>query len=153
VTDVVSALWHVAMLTSPQPVYNLSDRSDSNQGSINQVLEQIFGIQTTFAGNVASSAVKALGFKSAAEAINDKHMEAWGEMCKAAGIFNTPLTPYLDPELLAHNHLAVDGRLIESTGFQYATPVLTEQALRPQVVTYIEQKLFPPGPSGVAAID
>jgi len=144
VADVCTALWHLATLANPQPVYNLSDRGDSNQGSINQILERIFGIQTAFAGNVASSAVKALGFKSAAEVMNEKHMEGWGTMCKDAGILNTPLTPYLDPELLAHNHLAVDGRMIESTGFQYSMPILTEEAVRQQVSTYVEQRLFPP---------
>ena len=56
--DVCAALWHVATLGSPQPVYNVCDQSDSNQGSINQLLERIFGISTAFAGNVASSAVK-----------------------------------------------------------------------------------------------
>ena len=144
VGDVCAALWHAALLESPHPFYNVCDQSDSNQGSINELLERIFGISTAFAGNVASSAVKALGFKSAAEAMNEKHMEGWGAMCKAAGILNTPLTPYLDPELLAHNHLAVDGRLITSTGFAYSAPQLSEETLRPQVATYVQQQLFPP---------
>ena len=108
--DVCRALWHVALLAAPQPVYNVCDGCDSNQGSINKILERIFGIQTSFVGNVSSAVVKAIGLKSAAEVMNDKHMEGWATMCKAAGILNTPLTPYLDQELLAHNHLAVDGR-------------------------------------------
>ena len=181
--------------------------------------------------------------------MNEKHMEGWATMCKAAGILNTPLTPYLDPELLAHNHLAVDGRwiaspsrarnrrvastqparnrrvantqparnrratgaqppvtttspphapppldhqwtttapplhyhytttapplfhhyttttspllhcttlrgrLITSTGFTYAAPQLTEETLRPQVATYVQQQLFPPLAGGGVSLD
>jgi hypothetical protein len=113
------------------------------QGSINGILEQIFGIQTGFVGNVTSQAVKAIGFRGAAEQANDKHMDGWSEMCKKAGVLNTPLTPYIDAELLAHNHLSVSGRMIESTGFMYAFPQLTEESLRPQLATYIQQGLFP----------
>lgn len=39
-----------------------------------------------------------------------------------SGIENTPLTPYLDKELLYNNGLAVDGSKVEATGFSYAHP-------------------------------
>ena len=70
-------------------------------------------------------------------------MEPWGELCKAAGVLNTPLTPYIDAELLAHNHLAADGRAIESTGFTYSVPHLTAVSLKEQIDVYIAQGLFP----------
>ena len=79
-----------------------------------------------------------------AEDFNDKHMEAWQEMCKAAGITNTTLTPYIDAELLAHHHLCVNGHAIERTGFTYRYPTLTVATLQEQVVTYIAQDAFPP---------
>jgi hypothetical protein len=71
-------------------------------------------------------------------------MEAWEEMCRAAGIAHTTLTPYIDAELLAHNHLAVNGRAIEASGFAYSCPQLTAATLREQVDQYIAQGLFPP---------
>ena len=72
-------------------------------------------------------------------------MDAWQEMCRAGGIANsTLLTPYIDAELLAHNHLAINGSAIEASGFQYAYPNLTAQTLNEQVIAYTEQKLFPP---------
>jgi hypothetical protein len=40
------------------------------------------------------------------------------------GITNTPLTPYIDKELLQHNHLYADGSKIEATGFQYEYPTV-----------------------------
>ena len=69
---------------------------------------------------------------------------AWAAACKAAGISSTPLTPHIDAELLAHNHLACSGALIEGTGFSYAVPHLTPETLREQVDLYVEQRLFPP---------
>ena len=144
VRDVAAACWHVCQLKSPEPIYNLGDKSDSSQGTLATTLEAIFGIKTGFVGTIASHAMKAIGLKKVAEEFNDKHMEAWTAMCKAAGIHNTILTPYIDGELLAHNHLAVNGAAIEKTGFQYAYPQLTPETLKEQVAAYIEQGLFPP---------
>jgi len=144
VRDVAAACWHVCSLAEPAPVYNLADGTDSSQGHVATLLQQLFAIQTGFVGNMASSAMKALGLKRVAEDYNDKHMEAWQEMCKKAGIANTILTPYIDAELLAHNHLCVNGHAIEATGFKYSFPQLTVETLREQVATYIMQGLFPP---------
>ena len=82
--------------------------------------------------------------KRVADDYNEKHMEAWQQMCKSAGIAHTILTPYIDAELLAHTHLAVDGRAIEATGFSYTHPELTASLLREQIDLYIQQGLFPP---------
>ena len=53
---------------------------------------------------------------------NETHMVAWKDTCKAAGVGDTILTPYIDAELLAHNQtcaLTVHGHEIEATGFAY----------------------------------
>jgi len=47
--------------------------------------------------------------ESVTEDINDKHLQPWSELCKNSGVTNTPLTPYLDKELLKDNALSVDG--------------------------------------------
>jgi len=64
-------------------------------------------------------------------------------MCQAAGIASTPLTPYLDPELLYNNSFSVDGSAIESTGFKYNYPNVTEALVREMMQYYVEQNLFP----------
>jgi len=144
VADVCGAMWHAASLPEPAPLFNIADQSFSTQGTINKALEALFGIQTGFAGSMASSGVKLVGLKSFAEGANEKHMAPWAEMCRAAGILNTPLTPHIDAELLANHHLALDGQLITSSGFQYSLPQLTNEVLKEQVNMFIEQKLFPP---------
>jgi hypothetical protein len=30
------------------------------------------------------------------EEINEKHMTPWGEVCQQDGVYNTPLTPYIE---------------------------------------------------------
>ena len=144
VRDVAAACWHVTQLPYRCGLYNLADQSDSSQETLASALQQIFGIQTGFVGSLASSAIKVMGLKRVADDYNEKHMEAWRDMCRAAGIEHTVLTPHIDAELLAHNHLAVDGHAIEATGFSYAYPRLTAETLREQVDAYIKQGLFPP---------
>ena len=67
---------------------------------------------------------------SATEESNEKHLAPWSDACAADGISNTPLSPYLDQELLYNKHLRVDGSRIEATGFGYLQPQPTLQLLR-----------------------
>jgi nucleoside-diphosphate-sugar epimerase len=142
VRDVCKALWHVASKCPVGSIFNLADKGDTTQGTINKYLESIYGIKTGFLGAVMSNMAK-MGMKSVTEEINDKHLRPWSELCKAHGILNTPLTPYLDQELLYNNSLSVDGSKIESTGFTYDVPAVTEELLREQVQYFVEQNLFP----------
>jgi len=142
VNDVAKALWHIATKCPAGEIYNLADKSDTTQGSINDLLEKIFGIKTGFLGDMVSQVAK-LKMKEVTEEVNDKHLKPWSELCKKDGILNTPLTPYLDIELLYNNHLSVDGSKIEKTGFKYDYPQVTEELLRESVNYYAKQKLFP----------
>ena len=75
---------------------------------------------------------------------NDQHLAPWLGLLKAHGIKNTPLSPFLHKQLLLHNHLCVDGTAIEATGFKYAVPEMTDEALREAVQLLIAQGIFPP---------
>ena len=50
-----------------------------------------------------------LNLESVTEDVNDKHLQPWSDLCKQGGVQNTPLTPYLDKELLKDNALSIDG--------------------------------------------
>lgn len=145
VDDVVSALIHLAKAEGIRngDVFNLADSSDSDQGSINALLEQLFGIKTGFQGGLISMMASKLSMRSVAEEANDRHVEPWHEMLKAAGISNTPLSPYIDKELLYDNPLRINGAKIESTGFKYQHPKIANDLLAPQLHTAISMKLFP----------
>ena len=86
-----------------------------------------------------------LHMASATEQSNEKHLAPWSAACQADGISNTPLTPYLDQELLYNKHLHVDGTKIEATGFQYEVPCVTLDLLKEVRVLFIyEDKINPP---------
>jgi len=142
VYDVCKALWHVATRCPVGQTYNLADKSDTTQGSINKHLESIFKIKTGFMGTMVSNVAK-VSMRTVTEEINDKHLKPWSELCKNEEITNSPLTPYLDQELLYNNPLSVDGSKIESTGFTYDYPNLTEALLREQVAYFVDLGLFP----------
>lgn len=100
----------------------------TDQGKINDFLGILFRIDTGFAGTAMSTMAR-LNMKNTVEAVNDKHCQPWSEMCKAAGITNTPLSPFLDQELLYNIPLSVDGSKIESTGFKYQNPTVCDNNL------------------------
>lgn len=143
VKDVVRAMWHCATNVKAPALFNLADKNDTTQEKINKILEELFPIKTGFYGSFVGTMAKGMGFKSIVEDINDKHLKPWSEMCNAAGIAVTPLTPYLDPELLYNNALSIDGTAIEGTGFAYETPKMTTELVRDQLKYYTDQNLFP----------
>lgn len=72
--------------------------------------------------DLASFIVGQLNLSGVVENVNEKHLKPWSDLCKEAGIENTPLSPYLDQELLYNNSLMIDGSAIEATGFAYEVP-------------------------------
>jgi len=117
VNDVVRAIWHLHDHGTSGQIFNLSDKNDTDQGKINQVLEELYGIKTSFLGKTKSSIAKALGMKQLTDMVNEKHLKPWSDLCKSKGILDTPLTPYLDEELLYKCETFINGSFIETTGF------------------------------------
>ena len=117
----------------------------SDQDTIAAHLREIFSIKTGYQGSVISNFAM-LNLDSVTEDINDKHLQPWSELCKSKGITNTPLTPYLDKELLYNNSLSVDGtKITKSLGFTYEVPSVTKDLLLEVIKDFIEVKAFPAG--------
>jgi len=144
VTDVCAALWHLTSNGNLGEVYNLADSNDTDQGSVNKLLEVIFKIKTDFMGSIKSKLATSVAMKTVAETANEKHLKPWSDLCKAKGI-QSPLTPYLDEELLYNNSLSIDGTKITKTGFTYKHPTMTEADLRETVEYFIALGFFPKG--------
>jgi hypothetical protein len=83
--------------------------------------------------------------ESVTEDVNDKHLQPWSDLCKAGDIQNTPLTPYLDRELLKDNALSMDGSKIEKMGFTYNNPEMTEQLVKQVIDEFVNAKIWPSG--------
>lgn len=112
---------------------------------INEIIESIFGIKTDFAGTLISQFAK-LNLESITDDTNDKHLQPWSELCKTGSINNTPLTPYLDKELLKDNALSVDGTKIEKEmKFVYEKPCITVELVREVINEFIETGIWPKG--------
>lgn len=143
VKDVARAIWHLCEKGEAASIYNLADKNDSSQGSISELVCQIFNIEYDFAGSVISNMAR-LNMSVAVEDSNEKHLSPWSEACLRDKIANTPLSPYLDQELLYNNNLCINGSKIESTGFQYEHPELKVEYLREVVDDYVQLGVFPP---------
>jgi nucleoside-diphosphate-sugar epimerase len=143
VQDVCAALWHLTTHGTNGEIFNLADSNDTDQGTINKLLESIFGIKTGFMGSIKSKLATSVAMKTVAETANEKHLKPWSDLCKAKGITNTPLTPYLDEELLYNNAYALDGTKITKTGFNYKHPAVKEETIRDTIKGFIALGYFP----------
>jgi len=143
VVDVCAALWFLNTSGKVGEAYNLCDSNDTDQGNVNKLLESIFKIKTDFMGFLKSKAATSVAMKTVAETANEKHLKPWSELCKAKGIVNTPLTPYLDEELLYNNSYSIDGAKISKAGFAYKHPKMSEGDLRETLDYFIALGFFP----------
>jgi nucleoside-diphosphate-sugar epimerase len=147
VRDVVKALWFLTSKGASGDVYNLADESDSNQGSISDILGELFGIKTGFMGTLKSKLATSIAMKAVAETANDKHLQPWSQLCKDHKIVDTPLTPYLDEELLYNTPLYINGKKIVGLGFKYDFPKVTSQLLTEVIRDFETKNYFPKGVS------
>ena len=143
VKDVARAVWFLCEKGELSSIYNVADKSESTQGTISDLVCQVFNIEYDFAGSVISNMAR-LNMSGAVEESNEKHLAPWSEACARDEIRNTPLSPYLDQELLYNNNLHVNGSKIEGIGFEYEYPQLKVEYLRDVVNDYVKLGVFPP---------
>jgi nucleoside-diphosphate-sugar epimerase len=143
VRDVAKAIWFVTTHGNTGDVFNLADANATDQAKVSAIISRIFRIKTGFHGNVVSQFAK-INFKKVVEQANEEHMQPWGEITAAASISRTPLSPFLEPELLLKHALAVDGRRITQLGFVYDLPAPTEPLLLESLQYWIGVGALPP---------
>jgi nucleoside-diphosphate-sugar epimerase len=141
--DVAKALVFLCHKGDSKAIYNLADKNDTDCGKINDCLEDVFGIKTSFLNALKMAGASAMGTKFLVGFANDEHLKPFSDACKKYGIADTPLTPYLDEELIKEQAIAIDGSKIEKLGFSYDHPKLTADALKAVLDDYIEKKYFP----------
>jgi len=143
VDDVAKALHFLCTHGESGSIYNLADQNDTDQGKVNELLEQIFGIKTKFLNSVKMSMAAQMGSKWLVGFANDEHLKPFSDACKKYGINDTPLTPYLDEELIKETNTAVDGSAIVKLGFKYDHPHVTAESLKEVVQDFIKKRFFP----------
>lgn len=144
VRDVAKALVHLVSNGAVGEVYNLADKFDTDQTKLNAILQTVFGIHIGHLGTIESQASKLLSAESILEEVNAEHAPTWSKMVSEAKLEYSPLTPWLDLEAVSNKSLALDGSHIESTGFKYDHPEVTETLLREEVQYAVSEGWFPP---------
>jgi nucleoside-diphosphate-sugar epimerase len=143
IDDVCAAIWHACTTLEAGTIYNLADSGDTTAGKINTILGRLFGCSTGFRSSLVSRAAS-VNLQYAAEHANNQHIPGWRDVCMESKISNTPLTPYIDAELLSNSNMSINGTAITQTGFTYQHPTCTEDLVRAQVQFHIDQGIFPP---------
>jgi len=141
--DVAKALHFLLTKGNNSAVYNLADPNDTDQGKIHKLLEGLYGIKTDFVNALKMVGASAFGTKFLVSFANDQHLKPFSDACKKYGIMDTPLTPYLDEELIYPNPFSVDGSAITALGFKYDVPAPTVENLRAVLQDYIGKGYFP----------
>jgi len=145
VRDVAKALWFLCINAKSGDIFNLSDQNDTDQGKVNELLEQLYGIKTGFMGQIKSGIASKMSMKMVTEIANDKHLKPWSDLTKENKIADTPLTPYLDEELLLDHSLSIDGSAITKLGFKYDYPKVTADLLKEVIKDFEVKGYFPKG--------
>ena len=183
----MKAIFHACTTLEADNIYNLADKTGTDQGKINAVLGELFGIKTGFHGKMLSNFARVracplisvcllrlhpspfapalpcpalpsalpsprqMAMNTAVDTANEKHLAPWTQLLREHSIEHTPLTPFLDIELLRNNQLSVDGSAVESTGFTYDVPEMTKDTVAEMVTAAIAAKRFPAVAAGLPA--
>jgi len=143
VEDVCRALWHLSQNGVVGAVYNLADKSDTDQKKLNAILEKIFGIKTGTVNFAQSELSKMIATEELVNEVNGETGITWLNLLTEHKIDYSPLSPFLFKENLSNNSMSIDGSAIEKTGFSYKYPNVEEETIRALLKLYIEEKWFP----------
>jgi hypothetical protein len=157
ITDVARGLWSIADWYAVQnrpnwdakamgtiPVFNMVDKGQTSQGTMADIIGQLFGIQTGFQGQLISTFAR-LNMDSVVDDVNDEVLGPWAELLEDAGITRPgPLTPFMEKELLKDTDLSMDGsRLEKVVGFKYEKPAITKELVQAMINSYAKIGWWP----------
>ncbi|XP_059054616.1 uncharacterized protein LOC131848699 [Achroia grisella] len=142
VRDVCAAAWTLGRRADAAGrVYNVVDTADSTQGSLADIVADIFKINHDYYGTAISTLAKT-DIAGVAEDANDKHLTAWADICRRYGLQHSPLEPSAAPDSLSNRHLSLDGsRLHAILPPTVAAP--TRDLLTQVLEDYASMNLFP----------
>lgn len=136
------------------PIFHIVDDSDTTQNSLASVVSSVFGISFSFS-NALQNQVAKFKMQEVAEDINEHHMEGWTKLLMtaadeggdaAAGVVNTPLTPYAHVHQLEKHGFGADGGKIKKVRSASIGPFSSCRLLRPSLnlLSFVASLLRPP---------
>lgn len=150
ISDVSRALFDIANWYSAQgkpnwdaasmgkvPIFNIVDKGQTSQGTMAEIIGQLFGIKTGFQGQLISTFAR-MNMDSVVDDVNDDLLGPWADLLEDAGITRPgPLTPFMEKELLKDTDLSMDGsRLEKVVGFTYEKPKITKELVQEMIDSY-----------------
>ncbi|KAF2855526.1 NAD dependent epimerase/dehydratase family protein-like protein [Plenodomus tracheiphilus IPT5] len=151
IEDLVRALWHGAewyakgpATRRPAPTFNIVDHGNTSQKHTSTIMKEIFGIETGFHGTLISAFAR-LNLDHVVDEVNDETLDPWAELQQQAGISqSTPLSPFMEKELLRDVDLSMDGTAFEKeTGFTYKHEKLTKEGVEEIIKSYKKMNWWP----------
>jgi nucleoside-diphosphate-sugar epimerase len=106
-------------------VFNVVDKGATTQGSMAAIIKQIFNIETGFQNALVNAFAK-MNLESVVDDINDDTLDDWADLQEAAGVKDngSPLSPFMEKELLKDADLSIDGSRFESVvGFRFVRAI------------------------------
>ncbi|CAK1543790.1 unnamed protein product [Leptosia nina] len=142
VTDLCRAIWKVStMPDAVGQIYNVVDEANSSQGSLAEMVAEIFKINHDYYGTAISTLAKN-DIASVAEEANVKHLTAWADICRKYNLEHSPLEPFASTELLLNKQLCLDGSKLRAV-LQMEVPRPTVDKLLAVLQDYASMNLFP----------
>ncbi|KAK3329733.1 hypothetical protein B0H66DRAFT_467914 [Apodospora peruviana] len=127
------------------PTFNVVDKGVTTQGVLAEIIREIFGIETGFQGQLVSTFAK-LNLDSVVKDVNDELMGPWAGLLEEANINlrQTPLSPFMEKELLKDTDLSMDGtRLEQIVGFVYEKPKISKELIEEVIESYKRMNWWP----------
>jgi len=130
IEDAARALWMAAewraandripSASNERVVFNVVDKGATSQGTMANIIKQVFGIETGFQNALVNTFAR-LNLESVVDEVNDDTLDDWADLQEDAGIKGKggPLSPFMEKELLRDTDLSMDGSRFESVvGFR-----------------------------------
>ncbi|KAM3956290.1 uncharacterized protein ACR2FA_009740 [Aphomia sociella] len=142
VRDVCRAVWTLARRgDAVHQVYNVVDEAGSTQGSLADLISEIFKINHDYYGTAISTLAKT-DITSVAEEANDKHLTAWADICRKYELQHSPLEPSAGADSLSNKSLCLDGTKLRAI-VAPEVPAPTAENLLQVLEDYASMNLFP----------
>lgn len=130
--------------TPTAPTFNVVDHGSTSQGTLANIIRDVFGIKTGFQGQFVSQFAR-MNLDHVVDEVNEEILQPWADMLENKGITRPgPLSPFLEKELLKDTDLSLDGSLLEHvTGFQYEHTHFTNDSVKNMVESYEKMNWWP----------
>lgn len=156
VLDVCDAAWKAAEWcakagptshsTMAERAFNIVDTGDTRQETLSTIVSKIFNIETGFQGSFVSQFAK-LNLDSVVDDVNEEILQPWADLLKQKrldGGQGSPLTPFMEKELLKDHSLCLDGRKArEVLGWKVQRERLTEEGVREILASWERMSWWP----------